>query len=347
LIFIILLMSSFGLFAQTPCENGMAGDYPCKDVDLMAHLAPQELGAEAHEGFYLNDIWGWTDPDTGREYALVGMTNGTSFVDVTDPINPIVLGMLPEHEAAVAAGGRTDHDGVGQEAKSIWRDIKTFQHYAFIVSEDAVHGMQVFDLHQLRDWSGSFTEYDESAHYDGVGNAHNIVINEETGFAYAVGATKGNSCLGASLHVIDINDPLNPTYAGCFDREDDENPNRAYDYTHDAQVVVYNGPDTDYQGKEIAFNSNEYTVTIVDITDKSNMTLVSRSPYSGSAYTHQGWLTEDHRYFICNDELAEYKGGKGSVQFPFDKPLPVELIKKIISFRKQENEEKYGKKKSR
>ncbi len=42
-----------------------------------------------------NDIWGWADPMTGREYALMGMTDGTAFVDVTDPDNPAVLGKLP------------------------------------------------------------------------------------------------------------------------------------------------------------------------------------------------------------------------------------------------------------
>ncbi len=42
----------------------------------------------------LNDIWGWTDPQTGKEYALVGMSNGTSFVDISNPENPIFIGIL-------------------------------------------------------------------------------------------------------------------------------------------------------------------------------------------------------------------------------------------------------------
>lgn len=33
------------------------------------------------------------------------------------------------------------------------------------------------------------------------------------------------------------------------------------------------------------------------------------------------------------DELSDYKSAKGSVQFPIDKPIPFELIKRIVEFR--------------
>ncbi len=79
--------------------------------------------------------------------------------------------------------------------------------------------------------------------------------------------------------------------------------------TIDVQCVVYNGPDTTYTGREICFASNEDTVTIVDVTNKSNPTQISRMGYSASRYTHQGWLTEDHEYFIFNDELDEPNRG--------------------------------------
>ena len=50
---------------------------------------------------------------------------------------------------------------------------------------------------------------------------------------------------------------------------------------------MYSGPDTDYQGHEICFNYNEDTLTIVDVTDKSNMKMISRTGYEGAKYTHQ------------------------------------------------------------
>jgi len=98
------------------------------------------------------------------------------------------------------------------------------------------------------------------------------------------------------LHFIDLSNPLDPVAAGGFSGDG---------YTHDAQVVNYSGPDTDYAGREIAFNSNEDTLTIVDVTDKNNPVQLSRTGYPNVAYAHQGWLTEDHRYFISNDELDE------------------------------------------
>lgn len=286
--------------AQVPCVDGDAGGYPCNQIELLGHVSPEELLAEPHEGIWLNDIWGWTDPVTGKEYALVGMANGTSFVDVSDPLNPMVLGILPEHHAAEEAGARMQaaasplHDG----AKSVWRDIKVYQNFAFVVSEDIGHGVQVFDLTQLREVTNPPVIFKESANYQGISKAHNIVINNETGYAFAVGANDPDAgeCNVGGLHMIDIRDPLNPVFAGCYDEAG---------YVHDAHCVVYQGPDQEYVGREICFTSNVNAVTLVDVTNKENPQMISTTTYEGVAYVHQGWLTEDHRYFISNDELDE------------------------------------------
>jgi len=60
-----------------------------------------------------------------------------------------------------------------------------------------------------------------------------------------------------------------------------------------------------YAGTEICLNSNENTLTIVDVTDKTNMQQISRTPYTGQRYTHQGWATENQEYYLMNDELDE------------------------------------------
>jgi choice-of-anchor B domain-containing protein len=289
------------LFAQVPCINGKSGIYPCKDVTFLSNVTAQQLLAENTGGVWLNDIWGWVDDQSQKEYAIVAMSNGTTFVDVSDPLNPIVLGILPEH--ASASTGRA------ARSNSIWRDVKTFKNHAFIVSEDTGHGMQVFDLTKLRDVKNAPEVFPETAHYAGISNAHNIVINEATGFAYAVGATKGGNCRGGELHIIDINDPLQPVYAGCFDSNS---------YTHDAQCIIYDGPDTDYTGKEICFNANEDRIKIVDVTDKSNPTIISTFFYSGAQYAHQGWLSDDRKFFISNDELDELNNGTNTKTFAWD-----------------------------
>lgn len=306
---IIFLLSTLVSSAQTLCENGFAGSYDCSGLDLQSRISAPDLGAEELNGAWLNDIWGWYDSETGREYALVGMVNGTSFVDVTDPVNPVVMGVLPEHNSIAEDEDQILHDG----AKSTWRDIKVYQNHAYVVSEDPDHGIQVFDLTQLRDVSNPSPNniFGETGHYAGVGQSHNININEDTGFLYAVGFRQEGefTCNGGGLHIVDISDPVNPVFAGCFDQDG---------YTHDTQCVVYNGPDTEYQGMEICFNSNEEDVVIVNVEDKSNTSMISKNPYDGAEYVHQGWLTEDHKYFISNDELDEARRNQNTRTFIWD-----------------------------
>ena len=270
----IALSVTLFTFAQTPCENGYALNYPCDGYDLQSHISLAEMGAS--DG---NDYWAWTDPNTGTEYALVGLNNGTAFIDLSDPINPVYLGKLPTHTSP-----------------SIWRDIKVYQNHAFVVSEAGGHGMQVFDLTRLRDVPNPPETFTEDAHYSGFGGSHNIVINEETGFAFSV----GDDTFGGGAHFINIQDPLNPVAAGGY---------AAGGYTHDAQVIIYDGPDSDYTGKEIFFGSNADHVEIVDVTDKNNPIQITAFTYSGTGYTHQSWLTEDRNYMLLGDEGDEFDFG--------------------------------------
>ncbi len=274
------------------CEQGNAIGFPCQGIELLAYVPNDVLGS----GVDANDLWGWTDPATDREYALVGLDDGVSFVDVTDPINPVVLGFLPRSAGSLV---------------STWRDVKTYANHAFVVADNVgPQGMQVFDLTQLRDVENPPVVFEETARYDGFGSAHNIVINEETGFAYVVGINgevQVDPSCGPGLHMIDIRTPTEPQFAGCF--TDPQTGGRvAAGYIHDAQCVVYHGPDADYTGREICFNASELSVGIADVTDKTNPFAISRATYPNAAYVHQGWLTEDHRYFFQDDELDETSG---------------------------------------
>ena len=266
------------------------------NVMFMKALDLRTSGITSKRG---NDIWGWTDPETNKEYAIMGMDNKTSFVDVTDPVNPIHLADLKTRTWS-----------------STWRDIKIYKHYAYIVSEAWRHGMQVVDLHILRTLDGKkVKELKSDIDYRKFGNAHNIFINEDTGYAYAVGTS---TCTGG-LHIMDIKNPLEPTFVNCVGRGVYEVPRKDGDaYTHDVQCVVYNGPDARYLGKEICVSSNEDTVNIVDVTDKSNPYQISVATYEGVKYTHQGWLTEDHSYFLVGDELDEQKFGINTKTFIWD-----------------------------
>ena len=275
------------------CTGGEAAGFPCDRVDLLSFLPLADLGVP--DWAKVNDMWGWTDAATSRQYALVGRTDGLSFVDVTDPLNPEVLGELP-----TAANAST------------WRDVKVHADHAYVVADGSPgHGVQVFDLTRLRGVS-EFTTFDEDARYTGVSSVHNIAINEETGFAYTVGNNGGGNPCGPGLHMIDLSSPKTPVLAGCFT---DLTTGRALTgYTHDVQCVVYAGPDGDYSGREICVGSNETALSIADVTDKENPVAVSTASYPDASYVHQGWLTEDHRYFVQNDELDELSGNAATTR---------------------------------
>jgi choice-of-anchor B domain-containing protein len=275
---------------ESRCEGGRAKAFECRDADLVSFLPVSAIGGK--RGVLLNDIWGWTDSVTNREFALVGRTDGTAFVEVTDPANPKYLGELPMHRGA---------------RSNIWRDIKVYKNHAYIVADGAgPHGMQVFDLTQLRNVQRPPVRFEESAHYDKIHSAHNIVINESTGFAYPVGNSMGGETCGGALHMVDIRDPRSPKFAGCY--ADPSTGKARTGYTHDAQCVTYQGPDEQYQGREICFNSSETAVGIADVTDKENPKPLSVAAYPNVSYTHQGWLSEDHRYFYVDDEGDELDG---------------------------------------
>lgn len=266
------------------CVGGMAGPYPCRDVDLASFVPLPLMGLG--QG---NDIWGWTDPETGRDYAIMGTSVTTGFVDVTDPENPVVVGVLPTR---------------GVPDFIFWRDIKVDGNYAFIVSELSFSGLQVFDLTRLRGQT-SLTVFSSDATYDEFSHAHNVAINPETHYAYVAGSnTCSNGEERGGLHMIDISNPLDPRFAGCA-LTSAGRPSDPTNYVHDVQCVVYRGPDAAYRGGEICFGANESVVAIYDVTDKSAPVVLSLTGYPTAGYTHQGWLTGDHRYFLFGDELDE------------------------------------------
>ena len=281
-------------FAATwPCENGMADVYPCNGYDLMSYLSLQDLTPEGVNNGSIagNDSWGWTDPTTNKEYALVGLNSHAAFVDISEPSLPVLLGVLPT-----------------ATVNSSWRDIKVYQNHAFIVSEASGHGMQVFDLTRLRNVITPPETFTADTHFTDFGKAHNIFINETSGYAYVVGTSRNGPFFGGALF-INIQNPTLPVSEGGF---------AAGGYSHDVQVINYFGPDADYNGKEILVGSNENEIVIADVTNKANPITISTIAYSNIGYTHQGWFTEDLNHFIVGDELDERDFGNNTRTLVFD-----------------------------
>src|SRR5690606_20838317 len=147
-------------------------------------------------------------------------------VDLTDPAAPRLIGSLP----------RT----VGSPP-SVWRDIKVLNNHAYIVADGAgAHGMQVFDLTRLRTVTDTPAVFAPDTTYHNIHSAHNVVADTSSGFLYVVGANSGGETCGGGLHMIDARDPKNPTFTSCYNDRAGAN---SRGYTHDAQCLIYDGPD--------------------------------------------------------------------------------------------------------
>eukprot|EP00594_Rhizosolenia_setigera_P004196 CAMPEP_0178948120 /NCGR_PEP_ID=MMETSP0789-20121207/5294_1 /TAXON_ID=3005 /ORGANISM="Rhizosolenia setigera, Strain CCMP 1694" /LENGTH=536 /DNA_ID=CAMNT_0020628447 /DNA_START=359 /DNA_END=1965 /DNA_ORIENTATION=+ len=263
-----------GFFKE--CRGNFVLGFPCKNVNLLSLTNLLQLNFEINGA---NDVWGWHDETNNKEYGIIGLYQGTAFIDITDGKNPTFIGILPSHTTG-----------------SNWHDIKVCQNHAYIVSEASGHGMQIFDLTQL-DSITNTPDFNlkETAHMDTFGQAHNIFINEDTLTAYIVGSWTSGAFGG--LYMVNITDPVNPEESGKYSEDG---------YTHDVQCVIYEGPDDRYTGEEICFACNEDSVTIINTSDKANATMISKFTYD-AGYTHQGWLTDDMNYFLMDDEMDEFR----------------------------------------
>ncbi|MCI2229405.1 choice-of-anchor B family protein [Polaribacter sp. MSW13] len=267
------------------CENGFAGEYPCNDYDLLTHISLEDMSGENTTG---SDCWGWVNPLTDNEYALMCTNKGVTFVDITDPANAVILGTLKT---------RTVDNPI--------REIKVHNSIAYIVSEADDHQMQLFNLRRLEGVINPPEEFTADKIYNSFKTAHNITINEDSGYAYVVGSDTYNG----GPHFVDLNKNFKPIEAGGYADNS---------YSNDIQVVTYNGPDTEYSGKEILIGSNQTEVVIVDVTDKENPKKITSFSYPNISYTHKGWFTEDQRYFIVGDEFDERDFGMNTKTIVFD-----------------------------
>lgn len=273
-------IQSQSVVSSSPCVNGKAGVYPCKNINMLARMTSADLGVDS----YTSDMWGWVDPVENREYGIVCGGTSTSIVDITVPESPVTVAIVPGSDAG----------------SSYWCDVKVYRNSAYII-RDAVKigGLQVFDLTRLRTLrheSGISTAVRDTHLTDIFTKAHNVIINEDSGTLYVVGAK--DKCSGG-LVIFDLANPLIPVYVNCVSSEG---------YTHDAQCVTYAGPDSAYNGKEICISFNQNKIVVTDHTLQNQVKRLSSTSYYKIGYTHQGWLTPDHSYMVVNDELDEYRG---------------------------------------
>ena len=287
------------------------------NMEWLGQVVNRDLGASRliwSGATFLSDIWGWSSGED--DYAIVGHNSGIAFVRVTDPAKPVYLGTVPTVNT--------------ETQRNFWWDIKTNGAFAYFVSEVPGTGIGVVNMTEIDKMSGPAEDglIDEN-HYlryypEGYIAAHNISINEETGFAYLTGVTKDTSIdtsfVENGMIILNLKgDPMSPVEVGQILGRD----------THDAHVISYKGPDEDHNGKELAFvfNGEDLTVGIYDVTDLKEPIDVSADPfsitisettYTGASFTHQGWVTEDRHFMVMGDEEDELFG----LQDPRNSDLP-------------------------
>lgn len=245
--------------------------FAASGVQLRSWIPLRDLHWQASNA---NSCFGYASP-SGREYAIIGLSNGTAFVEVTDPGAAELVAFV---------------DGAFE---SLWRDIKVYQQHAYVVTEGAV-GIQVVDLTQID--AGVVTLVNTITTGGGL-PTHTVALDAQSGFLYRCGGDNNG------MRFYSLANPASPVFVGSW-------PDR---YVHEAQVVTYtSGP---YAGRQIAFACSGFNggfsqtgLDIVDVTNKSNPFLVKRFLYPNAGYSHQGWLSPDRKYFYLNDEKDEQNG---------------------------------------
>ncbi|KAL8337649.1 hypothetical protein RB598_006511 [Gaeumannomyces tritici] len=309
----LLDSASYPRLNYTKCVDGKAeaikGDplhtFRCKNMDLYDFINHAELGSPGSDAPNRvgSGSWGWTDPESGREFVANGAFQGTQFLEILPEGRLRHLGFLPSHAP--------------DTSRSLWKELKSYQHYILISSELPGHGVQIFDLRKLLPLTDAeipkrFGKADYTGHFNEIaeGRTHNVVVNEEGQYGVTVGnQPRDKDCLGG-LIFFDLKDPANPKRIGC---------NKDDGYVHDAQCIIYRGPHEKYYGRDICYGYNEDSLTIYDVTDKANSKIISITSYEGASFTHQGWVNNPQwqEWLYMDDELDEQNAaGLGKDGFP-------------------------------
>jgi len=282
------------------CSLGLAlgwgGFWAQGDVDLDEGVLSSNMEAVAFIPISdmlttkVNDIASWRDEEEETTYLLVGCENGTAIFRMLPGARPIFMGKLPT-----------------QSVSSLWRDIKVVHNHAYVVSEAPVHGMQVMNLEALRSWtplSGPVTWSPDTV-VMAPPSAHNVVAFEEASKVIQV----GTSTMGGGAVIFDVTNPGEPVLAGAASE---------WGSFHDAQGLVYNGPDEEHVGKQLLFAAGGEKLWILDITDASDIQLIASTSYTNPHFSHQVWVSDTHDHAFLGDELDETSTGGGTRTMVFD-----------------------------
>lgn len=252
----LLFLALVPLFAYSqPQEANLLGTWNRDDI----------IGTALYNNAY-NEIWGIAKG--GKEYAIIGSTQGTHFIDITDPTQPLERFYIP---------------GAAQGDHIIHRDYHDYQGYLYAVSDEGSSTLQIIDLSQLPDTIR--VVYDESTL---IRRAHNIFIDTAQAILYAF-ATAGSSSGYAAMRLFDLSNPVSPQFIAEYNTFGDINAGHVHDgYVRNGLAYLNCGPSG---------------FAIVDFRNPNNpQTLSTLTTYPSAGYNHSGWATDDCGYYYMADE---------------------------------------------
>jgi choice-of-anchor B domain-containing protein len=292
--------------SAAPCVGNTSGGFPCQAVSLLSHLAFDVLKPTSTRA---NDIWGYTDLNTGREYAFIGVENGVAILDITDPT-------APEQVGAPTGTGTT------------WRDIEIYQQFdataqrwrafAYVTSDNTpADPLMMLDLSGLPNGVEriDFTSDHRSAHTNYMTNADWAYGISQTGETPVL-AIAGSNLNSGNHRLYSLANPRAPALISVS----------ASGYAHDLTSFPIRDARKNTQCVnaaaqpvcQVLTDFNENTFDLWDVTNPASRQLLVSQPYQNARYTHSGWWTEDGQFLFVHDELDERDFGLNTTVRVFD-----------------------------
>lgn len=254
---LLFLISSFGIVAQNFLQY---------NISLLSVVSPETTNNWYASQTKYAGCYGWHNPVDNREYAIIGSTKGNHFIEVTQPQNPIVRDFVP-----------------GASQNSLWREIKTYQHYAFLVSDDNGSKFQIVDMSYLPD--SVHVVYNSSALFT---KAHTLFVDGNKLYCGGVSVVGVSGAI--SMVVYDLSNPESPILLRSLTQD-----YPSITYIHD--MFVRN--DTIYAS---AGNQGLFILKFNQSTNTFNL-LADYTGYVEAGYNHSSYLTPDSKTLAFCDEV--------------------------------------------
>ncbi|HSC13567.1 MAG TPA: choice-of-anchor B family protein [Gammaproteobacteria bacterium] len=276
------------------CVQGMAGQFPCRNLDFQSQISLAQFSSRPVSAA---NVWGFVDRNDNREYAVVGLRNGTAIVEVTDPVNPREVITIPGNS-------------------SPWREVKVYQvfdagaqrwrAYAYVTTEAANSGLQTIDLSGLPQTASlastsNDTGRQHTLYVSNIDYATNAALPGMTPVLYVAGSDRN----GGSWRAYSLANPTSPRFIG-------EAPPMLY--MHDSTSLILTGARAaqcapGHDPCEVLVDFNVEAVELWDVTSKSQPFLLGTATNPNNRYIHSGWPSADQRYVFFHDELEEIQFG--------------------------------------